>query len=61
MSNLRKIELDESITINGDKQLLVMDAVVHDLLNDILVQLKVMNSHLSLITEEESNEIYTEE
>lgn len=56
MSNLRKVELDESITIGSDKKLMVRDSEVHELLKSILLQMKVMNLHLSIMTDEQIKE-----
>jgi AAA+ superfamily predicted ATPase len=52
MSNLRRIELDESILISGDKKLTVIDSDVKEILNDILTQMKIINTHLSIMTDE---------
>jgi len=56
MSNLRKVELDESVVVSGDKKLMVVDEMSHQILLEILLQMKVMNTHLSLMTDENIKE-----
>ena len=56
MSNLRKVELDESITLSGEKKLVVVDFGTHEILKEMLLQMKMMNMHLSIVTDEELKE-----
>ena len=45
-----------SLTFASDK-LLVHDITLHDVMTDILSQLKIMNFHLQILTDEEIEEI----
>ena len=47
-----KVAEDTSITSGGVKRVGVADDGAHDLLSDVLIELKKVNFHLSLITEE---------
>jgi len=45
-----------SVTVGGQKKSSVEDTNLNDLMREILIQIKIMNSHLSMITGEELDE-----
>jgi len=44
------------VTVGGEKKRSVNDAVLIDLVNTLIIQIKIMNEHLSIITGENLNE-----